>query len=162
VIISTQKTLSQNPFIGTWEYANNNQVFQVILYNDPDFASANHLIGDYKLIERINGVETLIYKSNFEFDSPVGLMNVGYEIFGSRSDKYFSGLVNDNTTDYQLGWRARKTKQGSLLMMILLPDISCPTCINAKWKITPLQGITFDTVPDEYNIPTDVIMTKVN
>lgn len=166
VITFSTSALAQNPFEGTWEFVNGTNVFQVILYDDPDYNDNIHLLGDYRLIERINGVETLIYKSDYELTPPHNqfLADAGWQIFGGSysNQTKFSGQVTDNTIDYHLGIDNRRAIIGNLFLELLLIDITCPSCPQRiSWKIEKPRGLYIGTA-DDYNIPTDIILTKVD
>ncbi len=158
--------IAQNPFEGIWEFVDGINAFQVILYDDPDYNDDIHLLGDYRLIERSNGVETLIYKSNYELTPPHNqfLADVGWQIFGRSysNQSKFSGQVTDNTIDYQLGIDNRKAIIGNLFLELLSIDITCPNCPQRiSWKIEKPRGLYIGTA-DDYNIPTDIVLTKVD
>ncbi len=165
IILTSQSIKAQNPFAGTWEYLEGNSVFQVSLYDNPNSEDVGRLYGDYKMITRINGIDSLIYKSNFEWDNPFNneIMIESSKIMGGKVGNKFSGRVIDNTIDYQLGWRNRKSIEGLLLLEILPMNISCrPNCPQQiSWKIEKPRGLHIGTA-DDYNIPTDIILTKVD
>ena len=94
----SQYVLAQNPnhtpFIGTWEYQENNQIFRVLIYED-----GNDLKGDYWLIEIDNGNETILYES--DYSAPNSNFNWGYAIFGGSNDgNLMYAKIDDNTIVY--------------------------------------------------------------
>jgi hypothetical protein len=143
-----------NPFIGTWEYQNNNNLFRVTIYED-----AGYLKGDYWLIEVNNGVETVICESNYYV--PQWNQNLGHVIFGGSNDgNLMHAQIDDNTINCEAGITERKRLKGTLGFTIQLQNCSnCP--VTAEWKISRWQGLRSDSEPENYSIPTDVIMTKM-
>ncbi|MBF8151606.1 hypothetical protein ITJ86_17025 [Winogradskyella sp. F6397] len=154
----SQYVLAQNPnhapFIGTWEYQENNQIFRVTIYED-----GNDLKGDYLLLEIDNGNETIIYES--DYSAPNSDFNWGYAIFGGSNDgNLMYAKIDDNSIGYENGVASRKRKRGSLGLTI--QPQTCSTCpITAEWKVAELQGLKITGEPENYNIPTDIILTKV-
>ncbi|MEH6537447.1 MAG: DUF6705 family protein [Psychroserpens sp.] len=143
------------PFVGTWENTNGNQTFRVTFYIDNLYVK-----GDYQLVEVNNGSETLLYKSNF--DIPGTTYNNGYAIFGgSKNGTVLGAHIEDNTIGYENG--ERKNKFGDLRLTILPVQPLCLNCtITAEWKIKRSNGVRMSNEPLNYNIPTDMILTKVN
>jgi hypothetical protein len=142
------------PFIGTWEYQEGNQIFRVIIYEDDLY-----LKGDYSFVEVNNGVETIICESNYYI--PEINRNSGHTIFGGSNDGIIMGAsIDDNTINCESGITERKRLKGNLGFTI--QQQNCPTCpITAEWKVERWQGLRSDTEPNNYSIPTNVIMTKV-
>ncbi|WP_296317866.1 DUF6705 family protein [Winogradskyella sp. UBA3174] len=154
----SQQIIAQNPnhtpFIGTWEYQENNQIFRITIYED-----GNDLKGDYWLIDINNGVETILYESDYY--EPGTDFHWRHAIFGGSNDgNLMYAQIDDNSINYENGPTERKFKKGSL-GFTLLPQ-TCSTCpIMAEWKVEPLIGLRSDTEPDNYNIPIDIVMIKV-
>ena len=152
-------------FIGTWEYQNGNQTFQIILskvtqepYYDevsPKFY-ADGIEGHFKMIlNKDLPNESILYRS----DKKIGNTNDDWPnvIRGKAIDNIvLSGLINDNSgvfdNEYPMGVR------GNMIMTISAGS-SPPT---ASWVITLPQGMYGFTQPKTFIIPTNIILTKVN
>ncbi|WP_299130328.1 DUF6705 family protein [uncultured Winogradskyella sp.] len=153
--VSAQYSMQNlTPFIGTWEYQEGNQIFRVTIYEDN-----LHLKGDYWLIEVINGAETILYESDYY--APGTDFHWGYTIFGGSNDGNLMGAkIDDNSIGYENGVASRKRKRGSLSLTI--QQQSCLNCpVTAEWKVTELQGLKITGESENYNIPKDIIMTKM-
>jgi len=142
------------PFIGVWESQTGNQIFRVNFYEDNSY-----LKGDYELVQVSNGTEIILYKSDY-YVSGTNL-HFGYAIYGGSSNGIVLGAsIDDNSIDYQNGIADRKRKKGNLKFTI--QSQNCTTCpLTAEWKVTPWKGIRSTDEPENYNIPTDIVMTKV-
>lgn len=73
-VYSQTNDLSNAPFVGTWNYQNGNQIFQLIIWEDsePSLNDGSYCLrGHYKMIDLSSGNPTIIYKS--DSDAPVGL-----------------------------------------------------------------------------------------
>ena len=153
-LLSTTKATSQtNPYIGTWKYQNGSEIFYVTFYNE-----RAKIKGEYKkvLVDN-NGVEVQeIYRSNkFLTGTTTEWPSCIYVSYDSVNNK-IGGTINDNTIDFSN--RPGRTFRSGILRIKLLPGCTgCP--ITAQWKVIAEQGILEE--PD-YNIPTDIIITKVN
>lgn len=152
-------------FIGTWEYQNGNQTFQIILSKitqspfytgeSPKFY-ADIILGHYKMILNKNlPNESILYNS----DKKIGLTNEDWPnvIRGMTLDGIIlGGSVHDNsgilTNEYPTGVR------GNLIMTIN----SGTNPSTATWKVILPQGIYGNNQPKTFTIPTDVVLTKVN
>ncbi len=155
-LLSATKAASQtNPFIGTWKYQNGSEIFYVTFYNE-----RAKIKGKYrKVVVNNNGVEVQeIYRSNkFLTGSTIewpSCINASYD----STDGEMGGDIVDNTIDFSN--RPGRTFRSGILRIKLLP--SCTGCpITAQWKVIAEQGIQLEGEPD-YNIPTDIIITKVD
>lgn len=147
---TTKAQNSNNPFYGTWQYQNGNQTFQVELFRNE--GEGGSIRGHFKMFETsANGITILIYKSNKDLD--FGL-KWGPVIYAGSSANSLKGFVEDNS----LGLESRL--DGNLEMNILTS--SSPGVIKATWKVKRGQGIRFTDDNRTFNIPTDIILTKVN
>lgn len=140
-------------FPGTWHSQNGNTLFIVSLWQD-----GVDIKGHYKMVEYNNGVVSdVIYKSNkvyeggFSFPFMISTNNDG--------SNESSGFVNDNTIINQ----SSNYKTGNLFIKLTQPVIiGCTNCnIQATWKVTELKGLKLST-DQQFNIPTDIILTKVS
>lgn len=149
-------SFSQNsnltPFVGNWEWQNGNETFKVQIFIDGD-----NLKGHYELVETNNGITTTIYKSNKLINPNIDFY-YPYAIFGGSSDGILFGANIEDNVLYGDG--IHSTKSGSLAFTIQNP--SCNGCpITATWKVSILQGLKSSSTPENFTIPTDIILTKV-
>ncbi len=158
----TNKLVGQNNnLIGTWEYSFSlNEVFRVVIYQDIE--NPRFLNGDYYRVDISGSSEQIVYESDFDFviynDSYGNAFSVA-----TNDGITYSGLIKDNTYNYQLGPLERDTKPGRVVIKILPLDILCNPCnIQAEWKVYHMRGLKNPEEPREFNIPTDIILTKVN
>ena len=152
-------------FIGTWEYQNGNQTFQIILskvtqepYYDevsPKFY-ADGIEGHFKMIlNKDLPNESILYRS----DKKIGNTNDDWPnvIRGKAFDSTsLYGEIHDNSgvfdNEYPMGVRG-------IMIMTISAGSSPPT---ASWVITLPQGMYGFTQPKTFIIPTNIILTKVN
>ena len=141
------------PFVGNWEWQNGNQTFKVQI-----FVNDGYLKGHYELVETNGMLVTTIYKSNKLLNPDLNFY-FGYAIFGGSHDGIKFGASIDDNVLYGDGFHS--TKDGSLDFTIQNPTCNgCP--ITATWKITVLQGMKSTDEPENFTIPTDITLTKVN
>lgn len=141
------------PFVGNWEWQDGNQTFKVQIYVED-----NYLKGHYELIETNGMLVTTIYKSNKLLNSEFDFY-FGNAIFGGSHDGIKFGASIDDNVLYGDG--IHTIKKGSLAFIIQEPTcIGCPT--TATWKVSILQGLKSTAEPDNFTIPTDITLTKVN
>jgi hypothetical protein len=160
IVITTLQLNAQNtnitPFIGTWEHNfGNNKIFRVIVApNNTGHVMHDPLYGRYQMIELINGTENIIYTSDL---APVGTENWEPAFYsGSYIEYQMGGLIVDGSYPVV----PKIFKFGDLSFKIL--PINCLNCpIQAHWEIFRLPGIKVDE-PADYNLPIDLILTKVN
>lgn len=153
ILLYGQRDLSYEPFIGTWEHVDGNRIFRVIIYEDEQ-----NLKGDYELVESVNGIETIIYESNY-YVPRLDAYN-GHAIFGgTTSMTRMGGRIEDNTIE------DGNPETGSFLTGSLVINIEPRTCLScpltASWKVEKNGGMYWSTQPTSFNIPTDIIITKV-
>jgi hypothetical protein len=107
------------PFIGIWEHRENDKIFRVTIFKD-----GGHLKGEYKLVEIANGIETILYKSDYFI--PGTDFQWREAIFGGSEDGVKMGAhIVDNSINYENGLAHRKFKKGNLGF-----TIQPQTCIN--------------------------------
>ncbi|WP_298516968.1 DUF6705 family protein [uncultured Kordia sp.] len=152
---TTAPTQSINtPFLGTWEWQNENRIFRVFL-----FAQNQTIKGHFEMVQINNGSETIIYKSNKPYNSqtPQSWHPV---ISGGHDGKDFDGRIMDNSLDYEAPEWDGYTLWHAQLRMKILQTANCIGCATtASWKVA-----YFDLTPNNklpLNIPTDIILTKV-
>ena len=140
------------PFIGTWEYQTGNSIFRVIIApNTSGHVESAPLMGRYFKVNVDNGVEIIEYSSDL---APTGnfLWEPGF--YGFLHTNSISDWIVDFTyTD------PSKSKGGNL--SIKINEATCPTCpLTANWKVTRPSGLRLDNEPLDYNIPTNIVLTK--
>lgn len=141
------------PFEGTWEAQfGQNKVFRLILWGEGDVIK-----GDYEIDQLdSNGNVLETYESNFTLKNST--KKIGSVIYGGvNSNTYAYGTIDDNTIDAEQGFSSRKIKWGGFSLIIQSFN---PT--TAKWKVKRPPGIILSTEPENYSIPTDIVLTKVN
>lgn len=151
VLFSCNCFYSQNindPFVGIWEWQNGNQTFRVELFIDED----EDIGGHYKLTENVNGIEVTIYNS----DKPLGFgLTWGRTIYGGSDGTILEAGIDDNTIPRPI----YGTLSGHLTMEI--QPIAGIGQVTATWKVVKMRGLKFDNDNREFNIPTDIVLTKV-
>lgn len=144
---------------GTWEYSiNSNEIFRVVINLSPD--NPGFYDGDYYKIDTSGTIESIIYESNYSANG-IGFGNA----FSVSTDNgtLYSGLITDNTYNYQLGIDERNYKPGRVVIKILPQDLLCNPCnMRAEWKVYHMRGLKNPEEPRDFNIPTDIILTKVD
>jgi hypothetical protein len=146
-ILTVSAQNNNNPLLGHWQWVNGNTTFKVELFLIADGSIEGH----YSLIETTNGLQTTIYSSNKDFGN-------GYFwgpcIYGSNTTS-FKGIVTDNTINYP----GYSHIDGNLQIEII-PSSGLGS-IQAKWTVKYKSGLRLNTDLREFNIPTDIILTKV-
>ncbi len=143
-LFSVSINAQESPFIGVWEHDNGTQIFRVFINDNGD----NSIRGDYELIEKSTGA--FIYQSRKELSN--GLVFEG-SIYGNASNLKLGAGIDDRTithTSYGI--------LGGYLRMVLLNTSPFQT---ATWKVKRRQGIRLSDDDRVFNIPTDIILTKI-
>lgn len=143
-------------FIGTWENTTGNLTFRVVLTKT---TKKNYITrymdkieGRFLIIENAGTINENIVHNSVK-DYPQSGQTSTYVITGATmSGIYFHGLIDDNSIDDNtIG-----ILTGQLSMEIINTGNSP---LQAHWKVfrkgISIQGLNF-------NVPTDIIMTKVN
>ena len=143
-------TYSQNEnFVGTWEWQDGNNIFRVELYIDED----NDIRGDFEMVEDLgNSQESLIYESNI--DIGFGL-KYGPVIFGGSDGFEMGAAFTDNTVTHPYGPLRGKLK------MVIQPS-NTPGLTTATWQLQRTRGLKRADDNRTFNVPTDIVLTKVN
>ena len=155
LFISVASFSQTQAFIGTWENHTGNSIFRVIISpNTSGHVATAPLMGRYFKININSGTETIIYSSDLV---PVGNFQWEPGFYGFIHDGYpklITGDLIDHTyTD------SSKFKWGAFSFTI--NTISCSTCpLTANWKVTRPSGLRLDNEPLDYNIPTNIVLTK--
>ncbi len=140
-----------NPFVGTWEWEDGNNIFRVELYLDED----GDIRGDFEMVEVLgNNQEVLIYESNI--DNGHGF-KFGPVIFGDSNGVELGAAFTDST----LNEHPYGPLTGGLIMVI--QNSNSPTNqITATWKLELDTGLRFEDDDRTFNVPTDIVLTKVD
>lgn len=141
---------TSNDFLGTWEWQNGTETFRVVFFNDSTYDGSQTIRGHFALLETdVNGNETLIYTSDRLIEGTdqnwIPMINGGRYL--DYNDSYRFSL-RDNTTDSFL--------LGVLDLKFL--NVSSQSSLLVSWKLR------VDGMADEdqnFNVPTDIILTKV-
>lgn len=153
------------PFLGTWEWQDNNQIFRITLWKEEYNENENgnrpsffwdEIKGHFELVEigQSGGqFETTIYTSQRK----IGQSNTDWfpVIDGASNNGInFEGLIYDNSVPYDPNYITGV--RGNLILTII-PN-SQPQQMD--WKVTLPQGMYGTDQPTEFNIPTDIVLTK--
>lgn len=142
-------------FPGTWHSQNGNTLFVVSLWQEAN----NKIAGHYKMVECNNGIiGNVLYRSNKIYEGGFKFPSMIY--VGKSTFSEMSGFVDDNTITSQYV----NFITGILEIKLTQPTITgCTNCtIQATWKVTrPTGGFRFGE-PIPFNIPTDIVLTKVS
>ncbi len=147
-------------FTGTWEYQENNEVFRVILweYNEAPNVIAGHF---EKFVVDDNGIiQNYIYASE---KGKIQGDNKGWVPSAINVDvtsNYLFGPFVDNTINPNLYDRI---KRGQVKIEIISNNQLTNT-VTARWTVQESEGqhLTFSSVSPDFNVPTDIILTKVS
>ncbi|WP_179317967.1 DUF6705 family protein [Winogradskyella undariae] len=151
-------TYQTNPFVGTWQYQDGNEVFIVTIWmnaNENEYFDENSIHGNFKkIIVDANGNEiSEVYTSLGYYDAE---QTVAYA-------PAFHSSYNDNSNRIQGGILDRTMPNGKLegTFSLTLQNncINCPPN-TAIWKVKKDQGLRPLDEPD-FNVPTDLILTKI-
>ncbi len=134
----------ENPFVGTWEYDNGTQIFRVSLKH----IGNNDIDGDYELIEKSTG--NVIYQSRQELNYGRVLEN---SIYGGTDGNILGAGIYDRTR-YHLGYGVLR---GDVVMVLQ----NTSPYQTATWEVRRGQGIRLSDDNKVFNIPTDLILTKI-
>ena len=145
-------TYAQNsPFQGTWKWEHNNQTFYVFIKSETINNNNKVLSLDYKLVD-INNSDIYNSKINNEFFWAGAILNeVNY--YGSG---FISDCTHNQTDDCFDGW---------INLKYISPSGGLGSQPTLHWKLKKfsdyMQGSTTINPPDNFNLPTDIILTKV-
>ncbi|MGX1022968.1 DUF6705 family protein [Psychroflexus sp. MBR-150] len=147
-------------FTGTWEYQENNEVFRVILW-ESDIVD-NFIQGHFeKFVIDDNGIiQNYIYASE---KGKIPGDNKGWvpsSINVEVTPTYLSGYFVDNTINPNLYDRI-KTGQ---VKIEIISNNQLTNTVTARWTVQESEGrhLTFSSVSPDFNVPTDIILTKVS
>ncbi|MDC3388873.1 hypothetical protein OAX11_05130 [Flavobacteriaceae bacterium] len=161
IVITAQPTLTtvQAFHDTTWEWTDGTNTFQVTLL-DSGFERTEPLDGltfflIYKMIDNLGNV---IYETRPSVISYNGNLPFG-GILGANDEPVSNlyGQIEDRTdSNYENGING-------MLEIIYIPCQGLGCSPKISWKITRAKDmIGLTDSPDDYNLPTDIILTKVN
>lgn len=142
----------------TWEWTDGTNTFQVEIIDCETLrnqqANGNCMYVKYKLIDN-NGI--IVYTTRetpaFNSNTPIGGVLAAYE----ENPPILYGQIEDRTdSNYVYGING-------MLEIVYIPcqELSCSPQIS--WKITkPKELVQDPSAPDNYNLLTDIILTKVD
>ena len=155
-----------DPFIGTWEYQDGNQIFRVTLFKVEkiEYENGNYnpsyymdeIQGHFSMIEIGSSgqpIETTIYTSQRK----MGASNTDWfpviTIGSTRDGINLNAMIYDNSIPYNINY---PFVRGNLSLEI----ISGTNPIQMQWKVTLPQGMYGTDQPTNFNVPTDIILIK--
>lgn len=146
-IFSQTRNAQNAPYVGTWEYQKDNQIFRLNIWEDSEpnpYDGQYYLNGNYKMIEKNNGAETIIYSSNPNGEQNAEALN------GLLLDGVYSGIfhqMHDNSSD----------KIGTFEIT------SFPTS-EISFHVSKMSGININPIgtpeQEDFEIPNDIILIK--
>lgn len=143
-----------SPFQGIWKWTNVNNTFYVYVKSETIDSGSKMLSIDYIMYESINNQEVVKYSSkiNNQFHFAGGFLSEYFPI--SRSGNFFD-CSHPQTTDCFWG---RMTLE-------YLPASGMNSLPKLHWKLLEaydnIQGYSTNNPPSGFNLPTDIILTKV-
>ncbi|HNU59092.1 MAG TPA: hypothetical protein PKI08_03960 [Aquaticitalea sp.] len=161
------KDLNNNftPYLGVWEWQNGNQTFRVTLWkvemeeyengNRPSYYVDN-IQGHYEMVQQGQpggSIEETVYTSQKKIGNSI---TDWFPVIGvyAYDNNQCGGIVYDNSVEgypnYPMGIR------GGLKLNLIQG-----TPLQMEWKVTLPEGMYGNDQPTEFNIPTDIILTKV-
>ena len=140
-----------DPFLGTWEYQNGNEIFKIHLHkvehethrpDDPAKHYADQIYGSFELIEIVNPpnqspYENVIHNSQILFGDHAFFAS-------SRDGSVMKGRFFDSSAG---AWLA--------LTFTIIPNTNP---VQAEWKVKTIHP-AFGT---NFNVPENCFMTKIN
>ena len=155
LLISIASISQTQAFIGTWENHTGNSIFRVIItQNTLGHVETAPLMGRYFKVNVNNGLEIIEYSSDL---APVGNFQWEPGFYGFIHDGY-PKLITGDLIDHTYA-DPSKFKWGAF--SITINTISCLTCpLTANWEVVRPSGLRLDNEPLEYNIPTNIVLTK--
>ena len=140
------------PFEGVWTWQDGNKTFTLEVvqkFIDGEYEAE----GNYKMEETINGETKLKYKSNRLIGDFNGTQFYDRAFQGSSYDGFLLfALIRDNVL---LQEGTHSVKSGRLTMTTLNT-----TPQTVQWKVKAIYGTKTSDVPNNFSIPTDIILTK--
>lgn len=148
--------LDLESFSGTWEalYDDDKKSFELELWTDDE----NWLKGTYKVKNLdSNGNVVKVYESNFME------INLNQEMPAQLRGKMntsgsVSGYINDNTANVEEDPNNRKGKHGNFSLTMQSND---DNSTQIEFKVSETPGLKLEEYPENYNIPTDIVLTKI-
>ncbi|WP_405302290.1 hypothetical protein [Kordia sp.] len=145
-------------FPGTWEWENDNQIFRVHLWINTKGATKGH----FEMVQvNTNGEETIIYRSDKPMNSATPQHWLPVISGGRQSEKYFMARIMDNSMNYEAPeYQQYEFWQARLDMKIIQIGNTEGIPTKATWKVGYYDITPNNAMP--LNIPTDIVLTKVN
>ena len=144
-------------FQGTWKWINGNQTFCVFIAERTTDDGITSIGLDYKLCEINNNTETVIYSSLVNGQN----LYVGVISFGIIDTNKIQGRITDCTHPY-----TTDCFDGGITLEYLPASGGMNSQQKIHWKLLNnyrgMYGYTTNTPPTGFNLPIDIILTKVN
>jgi hypothetical protein len=146
---------SSNDFFGTWEYQNGNEISRIHLFEQTTIYQGESMVsiaGHFSMIEiNSNGVETIVFNSDKPY-SELSSTHWHPVILGgmylAEIDAYRFSFV-DNSLPYWLSGHLQ-------LSFINNPNNNS---LQLLWKLR-VEGM--GTINRDFNVPKDIVLTKVD
>lgn len=139
---------TENPYVGTWEYQDGNEIFRVFLWMAED---NQHILGHYEKVISNNGIETFVFCSDKEKYEGLNQAWLPYSIYCTIDNQVLGGIIVDNTVNSSM-YHFRKNGK---IRITLNSDFT-----NAVWIVQEQNGTKINEAP-EFSVPTDIVLTKV-
>lgn len=151
----TDLLVNMQPFVGVWEYREGNDIFRVNIWEEN-----NRLKGHVQFIEieTINGLEVETVVKTSDRCEANGFCHFPVIYGGSGNGEEMYGIFSDNTIIINNEYKGKF----GYMTLTLIPN-SCTTCpTTAQWIVKEHRGFKLDTEPENFSVPIDVILTKVD
>jgi hypothetical protein len=169
LIITSTSIFSQdhNSLIGTWQWENGNQRFELSLYREyrvSDNENFSTIDGDFTMYQTDNsGNETVLYTSDRPINPndpnsmnfPPAITGGAYKTYiNSTGEKRYNFWLMDT-----VGLPNEKIHDAELWLKIIYPDLNSNDPLQLEWQLKPRHMI--GSPIDEYNVPIDITLTKI-
>jgi hypothetical protein len=145
---------TNNPFLGTWEHQDGNEIFRVFLWMDDN---SGDIRGHYEKVINNNGIESYVYCSDKEKFQGNNKGWTPYVINTNGDNNVIGGTFIDNTVNANL---YHPLKLGSVRIELLSNTNSL---VTAQWTVErkKYQGVISSDEAPEFSVPTNIVLTKV-
>ncbi|WP_179317951.1 DUF6705 family protein [Winogradskyella undariae] len=149
---TTNSAPPTNPFVGTWQHQNGNEVFKINIWLNTD---SNDIEGHFKkvIVDSDGNEISVIYTSEGFYDTEQTVPY--YSVFSAsytQNSNTIVGPIMDRTIP-------NDKLEGTFSLTLQNNCINCPPN-TAIWKVKKDQGLRPLGEPD-FNVPTDLILTKL-
>ena len=161
LLITSTSLFSQghNSLTGTWEWTNNNQRFVLNIWD-----SGKTIDGHFTMYQTDgSGNETILYTSDRpvnpadpnSINYPPALTGGAYKTYRQGTgEKRYNFWLTDT-----IGIPNEKGHDAELWLKIIYPDLNSSDPLQLEWELKPRTLI--GSPIEEYNVPIDITLTKV-